>query len=57
MDDQAGNLVKTVPPSGVQPNHGSEWLQQVALKRKLCQKQVPDHALPTVYRYNSLHRW
>src|SRR5690606_33858972 len=54
--DQAGNLVKTVPPEGVKPNYNSTWLAEVKEKRLEGQRQVPDHILPTVYRYNSLNQ-
>ncbi|MCU7549879.1 hypothetical protein OCK74_12175 [Chitinophagaceae bacterium LB-8] len=53
--DQAGNLVKTISPEGVHPNRNSAWLQQVAQKRKLGERLVPEHGLPAVYRYNSLN--
>ncbi|MGN6490522.1 MAG: hypothetical protein ACTHLE_00895, partial [Agriterribacter sp.] len=54
--DQAGNLVKTVAPAGVNPNRNATWLTQVAQKRKSGETQVPTHAMPTVYRYNSLNQ-
>lgn len=54
--DQAGNLIKTVPPEGVHPNRDQQWLLQVAQKRKTGERLAPDHTLPTVYRYNSLNQ-
>ncbi|WP_290708559.1 DUF6443 domain-containing protein, partial [Flavihumibacter sp. CACIAM 22H1] len=54
--DLAGNLVKTVPPEGVQPNRNKAWLDEVALKKSLGEYQVPEHRLATVYRYNSLNQ-
>ncbi|MBX3103323.1 MAG: hypothetical protein KF690_12500, partial [Bacteroidetes bacterium] len=54
--DQAGNLVKTIAPAGVNPNRNSTWLAQVAAKRLTGEKQVPNHIMPTVYRYNSLNQ-
>ncbi|OYW20465.1 MAG: hypothetical protein B7Z54_01080 [Sphingobacteriales bacterium 12-47-4] len=54
--DQAGNLVKTIPPEGVRPNRDPEWLAEVEEKRLLKETQVPSHFLPTVYRYNSLNQ-
>jgi RHS repeat-associated protein len=54
--DQAGNLVKTVPPEGVTPNRDPQWLAQVAQKRLLDQEQIIQHGLPTIYRYNGLNQ-
>ncbi len=54
--DQAGNLVKTIPPAGVQPNRDAQWLAQVAAKREVAQSQTPTHQLQTVYQYNSLNQ-
>jgi len=54
--DQAGNLVKTVAPAGVNPNRDSAWLAEVVEKRKLGETQVPAHTMPTIYRYNSLNQ-
>lgn len=53
--DQAGNLVKTVPPAGVVVNRDPGWLQQVKDKRAAGQTLTPLHTLYTVYRYNSLN--
>jgi hypothetical protein len=56
--DQAGNLVKTIPPSGVRPNFESIYLNEVITRRKngLVATRVPDHILATQYRYNSLNQ-
>ncbi|MBO9571705.1 MAG: hypothetical protein J7497_05785, partial [Chitinophagaceae bacterium] len=54
--DQAGNLVKTIPPEGVHPNRNTSWLAQVKTKRESGGVQVPSHMLPTTYRYNSLNQ-
>lgn len=54
--DQAGNLVQTVPPTGVRPNREVTWLTQVAEKRSLGQVQTPAHEMVTKYRYNSLNQ-
>lgn len=52
--DQAGSLVKTVPPAGVQANYDATWLQGVADARANNQTVQPVHTLPTNYRYNTL---
>jgi YD repeat-containing protein len=63
--DQAGNLVKTVPPAGVNNKHSDAiFLQQVAAARlnvkngqaEALNKVVPTHTLVTDYRYNSLNQ-
>ena len=54
--DQAGNLVKTVPPHGVIPNRNSTWLQQVKTARAAGTVQVPVYQLTTEYKYNSLNQ-
>jgi RHS repeat-associated protein len=54
--DQAGNLVKTVPPQGVQPNFSDNWLNDVATNRANGTSLVPGHSLVTQYRYNSLNQ-
>ncbi|PSL46347.1 RHS repeat-associated protein [Chitinophaga niastensis] len=53
--NQSGNLIKTVPPAGVQPNRNKAWLDQVAQKRAAGQLQAPAHTMATIYRYNSLN--
>lgn len=52
--DQAGNLVKTIPPEGVHANRDPLWLAQVEAAKAAGTLLVPDHTMPTVYRYNSL---
>lgn len=54
--DQAGNLLKTVPPSGVQENYDSVWLASVAAARAADQSLTPAHGLKTQYRYNTLNQ-
>lgn len=54
--DQAGNLVKTVPPAGVRANRDTNWLKQVVLTRKANGKLTPVHELATLYRYNTLNQ-
>ncbi|MBN9381989.1 MAG: RHS repeat protein, partial [Chitinophagaceae bacterium] len=54
--DQAGNLLKTVPPAGVQANYDSVWLDNVAAARAADQSLVPAHGLNTQYRYNTLNQ-
>jgi RHS repeat-associated protein len=53
--DLAGNLVKTVPPAGVHPNHDSTWLEQVKAARASRNVLVPAHTMVTDYRYNVLN--
>ncbi|HWK05711.1 MAG TPA: AHH domain-containing protein [Puia sp.] len=54
--DQAGNLLKTVPPAGVQANYDSLWLDGVAAARAADGSLVPTHGLNTQYRYNTLNQ-
>lgn len=54
--DQAGNLVKTVSPSGVAPDHTSGYLSDVAAKRITKLVRTPLHTLNVLYRYNSLNQ-
>ncbi len=56
--DQAGNLVKTVPPAGVDGanQYNTTWLNNVAIARKAGTVQTPAHGLQTNYRYNSLNQ-
>ncbi len=53
--DRAGNLVKTVPPEGVRPITDQTILDQITLARETNNNNVilPDHILPTKYRYDS----
>ncbi|RXK86142.1 scabin-related ADP-ribosyltransferase [Filimonas effusa] len=54
--DQAGNLTKTIPPAGVNPNRDASWLAQVKAARAANNNTqlVPAHSMATVYTYNSL---
>lgn len=54
--DQAGNLVKTVPPAGVRPDYSATFLADVKAKRNTINAETPDHELLTEYRYNSLNQ-
>ncbi|MEO8405734.1 MAG: RHS repeat-associated core domain-containing protein, partial [Chitinophagaceae bacterium] len=57
--DQAGNLVKTVPPEGVNEsimNHMDTWHDSVEVARQSGATLVPDHVLPTNYRFNTLNQ-
>jgi RHS repeat-associated protein len=54
--DQAGNLVKTVPPAGVQPNYAPAFLSNVKTARAANQYLGINHQLVTQYRYNSLNQ-
>ncbi|SIN69220.1 RHS repeat domain-containing protein [Chitinophaga niabensis] len=54
--DQAGNLVKTVPPAGVVKDRSHAWLDQVKSARNAGQRLVPAHTMETSYRYNTLNQ-
>ena len=54
--DQAGNLIKTVPPEGVRVNRDSLWLDSVQLARTARSIKVPAHKLVTQYRYNTVNQ-
>ncbi|WP_290793195.1 RHS repeat-associated core domain-containing protein [Flavihumibacter sp. UBA7668] len=54
--DQAGNLVKTVPPAGVDPVYRASWSDSVNLARTAGTVLTPVHGLPTRYRYNTLNQ-
>jgi len=54
--DQAGNLIRTVSPSGVQQMSDPTWLSQVRDARAAGTVQVPSHTLATDYRYNTLNQ-
>jgi RHS repeat-associated protein len=60
--DRAGNLVKTVPPKGVQPNYDPVFLAKVKVERENREKGLSytemqvDHSLTTRYFYNSLNK-
>ncbi|MCF6405196.1 hypothetical protein L3C95_19995 [Chitinophaga filiformis] len=54
--DQAGNLVKTVPPAGVVLDRSDSWVNSVRAARKAKQQRVPAHKKITLYRYNTLEQ-
>ena len=54
--DQAGNLVKTVPPKGVNPNFSSSYLSSVEAAKQSGTSLTPAHTFTTNYRYNSLNQ-
>ncbi|UAY53240.1 RHS repeat domain-containing protein [Ferruginibacter albus] len=54
--DQAGNLVKTVPPKGVNPNFTKTFTDAVEAAKLAGSSYVPTHTLSTNYRYNSLNQ-
>jgi RHS repeat-associated protein len=53
--DQAGTLIKTVPPAGVVKNTDPVWLDQVDSARAHGQILLPVHSRTTNYRYNTLN--
>lgn len=54
--DQAGNLVKTIPPEGVQARFSTGFSDSVDLARLAGTTLTPAHTLTTQYRYNSLNQ-
>lgn len=60
--DQAGNLVKTVPPKGVRPDYSTTFLNSVKAQRTNMQAGLtwtaitPQHSLVTRYNFNSLNQ-
>ncbi|WP_146616255.1 RHS repeat domain-containing protein [Chitinophaga dinghuensis] len=54
--DQAGNLIRTVPPAGAVVDRSETWLSQVRAARATGSRKVPNHQLSTIYRYNSLNQ-
>lgn len=54
--DQAGNLVKTVPPAGVVKDRSAEWINQVKAAKAAGNQLVPAHKMATEYRYNTLNQ-
>ncbi len=54
--DQAGNLVKTIPPEGVHPIYRSGWLDSVNVYRAANLSLTNTHGLLTQYRYNTLNQ-
>jgi hypothetical protein len=53
--DQAGNLIKTVPPAGVVRSYNPTWISQVRTARANGTALLPAHTLVTNYRYNTLN--
>lgn len=58
--DQAGNLVKTVPPAGVKYADGmaepDDWFALVKASRAAGTERKIEHRLPTQYKYNTLNQ-
>jgi RHS repeat-associated protein len=55
--DQAGNLIKTVPPKGVNPIYRQTWIDSVdKIYRPAGNLLVPAHSYWTRYCYNSLNQ-
>lgn len=54
--DQAGNLLKTVPPAGVVIDRTEEWAGKVKAARALGEVLVPAHKMVTQFRYNTLNQ-
>ena len=57
--DQAGNLVKTLPPAAVKPNFGAAFLDSVATQRDAGNDYMNyrnNQLLATNYRYNTLNQ-
>ncbi len=57
--DQAGNLVKTLPPDGVQPNYSPTYFAAVAAARAAgadLTNGTNIESLATQYRYNTLNQ-
>ncbi|WP_143306612.1 RHS repeat domain-containing protein [Chitinophaga vietnamensis] len=54
--DQAGNLVKTVPPAGVVRDRSPEWIAKVKAAVANGTTLTPAHKMVTDYRYNTLNK-
>jgi RHS repeat-associated protein len=57
--DQAGNLVTTIPPAGVDVSkftYARAWSDSVTTARRNKQSLTPRHKLPTRYQYNTLNQ-
>lgn len=52
--DQAGNLIRTIPPMGVKPLSRSQT-NNIPYRRILGQEQVPGHQMASTYNYNCLN--
>ncbi|WP_165806676.1 RHS repeat domain-containing protein [Chitinophaga parva] len=53
--DQAGNLVKTVPPKGVVKNRSAAWIASVKAAVAAGTALPAPHTMVTQYRYNTLN--
>ncbi|WP_217603527.1 RHS repeat-associated core domain-containing protein [Chitinophaga sp. GbtcB8] len=54
--DQAGNLVKTIPPAGVVKDRSDTWINQVRSAIAAGTDKLPAHRMATEYRYNTLNQ-
>lgn len=54
--DQAGNLIKTVPPAGVQPNFRTTWYDSVRVAKANNTTLPVTHKMVTRYSFNSLNQ-
>ncbi|WP_207516079.1 RHS repeat domain-containing protein [Longitalea luteola] len=57
--DQAGNLVKTIAPQGVDVSKfawARAWSDSVTIARRHNQQLTPHHRMPVQYRYNTLNQ-
>jgi RHS repeat-associated protein len=54
--DEAGNLVKTAPPKGVNPIYRQTWIDSVEIFKQNGWQLTPQHSLVTRYCYNSLNQ-
>jgi RHS repeat-associated protein len=54
--DQAGNLIRTIPPAGVNPNYDPEWIKDVDSVRNAGGVLTPAHTMATNYRFNTINQ-
>lgn len=54
--DQAGNLIKTVPPKGVNPIYRQTWIDSVEAAKLNTVSLIPAHKFITRFCYNSLNQ-
>ena len=54
--NQAGNLIKTIPPAGVVIDRSDAWAGKVKAARANHTLLVPAHKMATHYRYNTLNQ-
>ncbi|RFM32352.1 hypothetical protein DXN04_21940 [Chitinophaga silvisoli] len=52
--DQAGNLVKIIPPACVVIDRSTDWVNRVRAARAAGTTIVPPHSMATQFRYNTL---